>query len=443
MFFQITYHLSLFFFVFVCAGIGVRFMMLISSLIWIIYEKKIIRYTVPHYPKVSLLIPAYNEENTIVESITHAINQEYPCLEIIVVNDGSKDNTLELLIDAFDLSENYNIIIDEVIPTQQVTKIFTSNVIDNLIIVDKKNGGKADALNCAINASSADYILCLDADTILTKNTIQYLINPFLMNKKVVATSGSVRIISEKKYSVFDDLQKIEFVNSISLFRTGWNFINSNLIISGALGLFKRDVMITVGGYHNLAIGEDMEIIIRLHQNLIYNKEKYVILQLAYPTCFTNAVPGYRAMTNQRKRWQKGLLSSLRLHINLLFNVKYKSVGLIGMPFYLFFEVIAPFIELFGLGLYIFLLFNINDVPVTPLLIWGIGLIFALLNNWLSISLDNFFLRDMSWKKYFRLLLSSCMDPFFYHFFQLYCKIKGTIEYLTDIQISTVWDTKR
>ena len=441
---QITYYLSLFFFIFICAGISIRFFMLISSLVWIEYEKKILKYVAPNYPKVSLLIPAYNEEDTIIESVTHAINQKYPDLEIIIVNDGSKDNTLNMLIDSFDLSGNLNININEVIPTQQILNVFTSDTISNLIVIDKKNGGKADALNCAINASSSDYILCLDADTMLTKNTIKYLINPFLMNNKVVATSGSVRIISEaKKYSFFNDLQKIEFVNSISLFRTGWNFLNSNLIISGALGLFRRKDMITVGGYHNLAIGEDMEVIVRLHRNLIEKKKKYSILQLARPTCFTNAVPNYREMANQRKRWQKGLLSSLRLNITLLFNFRYRSVGMVGIPFYVLFEVIAPFVELFGLCLYFFLLFNMDNLPIAPLIVWGMGLAFALINNWLSISLDKFFLRGMSWAEYFRLLLSSCMDPFFYHFFQLYCKIKGTIEYLIDIQVSTVWSTKR
>ena len=241
MFLQISYYFSLFLFAFVSIGVAARFVMLVLSVVWIYYEKRLIRQDARTYPKVSLMIPAYNEEDTIIESVTHSINSEYPELEVIVVNDGSKDNTLSLLIDAFELSENHKIQITETIPTQFVKRVFTSKEVENLIVVDKENGGKADALNCAINTSSAEFVIALDADTVLTKNTINYLIRPVLQDNSIVVTSGSVRIITDNsKNSILNNLQKIEFVNSISLFRTGWNFINANLIVSGALGLFKK-----------------------------------------------------------------------------------------------------------------------------------------------------------------------------------------------------------
>lgn len=342
------YFISLFFFSFVCAGVLIRFIMLILSVIWISREKKMIKSVVNHYPKVSLLIPAYNEEDTIIESVTHAVNADYPDLEIIVVNDGSKDKTLSLIIDAFDLIEHKEKQITETIPTQQIIQIFKSETVNNLVVINKENGGKADALNCAINASSAQYVLALDADTHLTKNTIRYLIRPILQDKEIVVTSGSVRIISEKN-SILSNLQKAEFVNSISLFRTGWNYINANLIVSGALGLFNKKVLFDVNGYHNLAIGEDMELIVRIHRRLLENHEPYKILQFALPTCFTQAVPSIKEMINQRKRWQKGLLSSLRLNTKLFFNPSYKAIGLIALPFYILFEALSPFIEVLGL----------------------------------------------------------------------------------------------
>jgi cellulose synthase/poly-beta-1,6-N-acetylglucosamine synthase-like glycosyltransferase len=456
---QLTYYLSLFLFVFVCAGVVIRFVMLSLAVIWIAYEKKLIKYKVEDYPEVSLLMPAFNEADAIVENVTHLINSEYPDLEIIVINDGSKDNTLGVLIEAFDLSENHDIQITESIPTQQVRRVFTSSSIDNLIVVDKDNGGKADALNCGINASTAEYVLALDADTVLTRNTIKYLVRPVMRDSNVIITSGSVRIMPEKKrYPLFSELQKIEFINSISLFRTGWNFMNANLIVSGALGLFSKRIMLEVGGYHNFAIGEDMELIVRIHRYLLEKKDKYKILQLALPTCFTEAVPSAKDMVKQRTRWQKGLLSSLRLNMKLFFNPRYKAVGMLALPFYLFFEIFSPFFEILGLFLYAFLVSYRGDVfslgifegweldaagALAPLLIWVAGLVFAIFNDWLSISVDKFLLRGMSWKEYIRLLIFAAIGPFFYHFFQLYCKIKGTIQYFSTIQTSTVWSMRK
>ncbi len=453
---QVIYIISLSLFGFLFLGVAVRFLMLMLAVFWIGYEKRLIRQKPSDdYPKVSLMIPAYNESDTIVESVTHAVNGDYPDLEVVVVNDGSRDNTLDLLIDAFELTENRSKRIIESIPTQHVRGIYTSRAVDNLVVVDKENGGKADALNCAINTSTAPYVLALDADTILTKNTIRYLVRPTLNDPRVIVTSGSVRIISEEGNSILSDLQKAEFVNSISLFRTGWNYVNANLIVSGALGLFNKNVLIRVNGYHNLAIGEDMELIIRIHRHQLENRVPYKILQLALPTCFTKAVPGIGEMIKQRKRWQKGLLSSLRLNMKLFFNPRYKSVGLLALPFYILFEVLGPFIEVFGLLSYFFLLGYAGptfSLPLldrffgdwaTPIWIWVAGLLFAIFNDWLSITIDKLLLRGMGTKEYLRLLFSASTSPFFYHFLQLYCKIKGTFEYFSTIQTSTRWDTKR
>jgi poly-beta-1,6-N-acetyl-D-glucosamine synthase len=448
--FEISYFISLFFFVFVCMGIAVRIIMLLLAIKWIRYEKKLINSPVHNYPKVSLLIPAYNEQDIIVESVTHVINADYPELEIIVINDGSKDNTLSLLIRAFELIENPDRKIFESIPTQQIKRVFTSHQIPNLIVIDKENGGKADALNCGINASTAEYVLSVDADTHLTKNTIRYLVRPVIQDPDVMITSGSIRIFTEKGYSIFADLQKVEFVNSISLFRTGWNYVNANLIVSGALGLFHRQLLLDVNGYHNLAIGEDMELIVRIHRHLIERRVSYKILQFSLPTCFTSAVPNLTEMIKQRTRWQKGLLSSLRLNTRLFFNPRYKGVGLLAIPYYILFEVMAPFIELLGLIFFVLTLIFHNQAFVigtltwaTPFWIWCGGLVFAVLNDWLSLSIDKYLLRGMSTKEYARLLLTSIASLFFYHFVQIYCKIKGTIAYFSTIQTSARWDTKR
>lgn len=452
---SITYYVSIALFVFVALGVLIRFVMLALSVRWIRLEKRLIAGKSIELPKVSLLIPAFNEQDTIVESVTHAINASYPDLEVVVVNDGSHDDTLSLLVESFGLSRIDQPGTEESIPTQPIRGVWTSDEIPNLIVVDKRNGGKADALNCGINMSTADYVLALDADTALTPNTIAYLIRPMIEDETVIATSGSVRILADNnRNTILSDLQKAEFVNSISLFRTGWNVFNANLIVSGALGLFDKAVLKQVNGYHNMAIGEDMELIVRIHRTMLEKQTPYKILQLALPTCFTKAVPTIGEMVRQRKRWQKGLLSSLRLNIKLFFNPAYGKVGLMAMPFYLLFEILGPFLEVIGLFTYgvviafggeTFSFWGMDAVfdAYTPLWVWLAGLLFAVFNDWLSISIDKLLLRGMSGRDYRRLLMASAAGPFFYHFIQLYCKIKGTMEYFSTIQTKIVWDTKR
>ena len=443
MLFQIIYYFSILLFGFVLLGYAIKTIMFILSVLWIVREKKIINRTIDFYPKVSMLIPAFNEERTIIENITHAINNDYPDLEIIVVNDGSTDQTLSLLINAFELSEKQSYKTDEAIPAQPVRRVFESDTIKNLIVIDKKNGGKADALNCAINASTAEYILCLDADTVLTRNTIKYLIRPMMQNNDIVVTSGNVRILPAKMNdNLFYKLQRIEFLGSISLFRTGWNFLNANIIVSGALGLFKKKTVTDVGGYHNLAIGEDIELTIRIHRKLSEEKCNYKVLQLALPTCFTRAVPSVKEMIKQRKRWQKGLISSLRINRELFGNPGYKQVGLAALPFYTIFEVWGPFIEIIGIICLIFMSFFSVDL-FSPLIIWGLSFLLGITDNLAALTIDKFLLRGMKWKDYFDLCLASVAGAFFYHFIQLYCKLKGATEFFLEIHISTVWDTER
>ena len=440
---QWAYYFSVFLFSFILSGYIIRLIMLILSVKWIIHEKRMIHYDVARYPKVSMLIPAFNEQRTIVENVTHAINNTYPDFEIIVVNDGSDDLTLALLIEAFELTELIHFKTDDSIPSEPVRRVFTSNRVKNLIVIDKKNGGKADALNCAINASASDYCLCLDADTVLTANTIKYLIRPMMQDNKIVVTSGNVRILSATGGDCFlTQLQRIEFLGSIALFRTGWNFMNANLIISGALGLFRKETLTDVGGYHNLAIGEDMELTIRIHRQLTEQKLCYKILQLGLPTGFTKPVPSIREMIRQRKRWQKGLMSSLRLNKELLFNRRYKQVGLAALPFYTVFEVWGPFIEITGIGCLIIMAFFSFDFFM-PITLWSLGIILGVTENIVALTIDKLLLRGIRWKDYGELCAASIAGAIFYHFIQLYCKVKGATEYIFETRVSTVWDTER
>lgn len=193
-----------------------------------------------------------------------------------------------------------------------------------------------------------------------------------------------------------------------------------------------------------------MELILRVHRHLLEKNISYKVLQFSLPTCFTSAVPNIREMIKQRTRWQKGLLSSLRLNLELFFNPRYRSIGMLAIPYYVFFEVISPFMELLGLILSIsFLIVPAQAQAMvvikwtTPFWIWCGGIILSIFNSWISVSIDKFLLRGMSAREYSRLLISLVFSPFFYHFIQLYCKIKGTIEFFSTIQTSTRWDTQR
>lgn len=440
---QWPYYFALFLFSFMLAGCVLRFMMLLLSLKWIFREKRLIHLAVSQYPRVSMLIPAFNEQQTIVASVTHAINTPYPDIEVIVVNDGSEDHTLALLIRAFELIETDRCDGDDLIPTEPVRRKFISPHVQNLIVIDKANGGKADALNCGINASSSDYLLCMDADTVLTANTIKYLIRPMLQQDSIVATGGNVRILAPKSGdTLLTQLQRIEFLGGIALFRTGWNSMNANLIVAGALGLFRKQTLTDVGGYHNLAIGEDMELTVRIHRQFIEQKRRYQIIQLGLPCGFTKPAPDIKAMVKQRKRWQKGLISSLRLNHELLFKRRYKYVGLAALPFYTIFEVWGPFMEIMGLmGLGCTALFALDFSR--PAMIYGIGFLLGIMENLAALTIDKFLLRGIRWQAYWRHCAASIGGAVFYHFIQLYCKVKGTAEYLLETHVSSVWDSER
>jgi len=310
-------------------------------------------------PPVSLLVPAYNEEATIASSVRSLSQLDYPEFEIVVVNDGSKDGTLEALKAAFGL-EPYPEAYWRQLGAKPVRGIYRSRTTTNLRVVDKENGGKADALNVGINASRYPYFCAIDADSILQRDSLRRVMEPFVDDPTTVASGGTVRIangctvsgghlervaLPSNPLALF---QIVEYLRAFLFGRLGWATLNAVLIISGAFGVFRKDVVVAAGGYRADTIGEDMELIVRLHRVLRERHEPYAIHFVPDPVCWTEAPEDLKVLQGQRIRWQRGLAESLHKNAGLLATGGGGPAGLLAFPFFLLFECYGPLIEVAG-----------------------------------------------------------------------------------------------
>ncbi|MCG2583960.1 glycosyltransferase [Massilia sp. TS11] len=310
-------------------------------------------------PPISILVPAYNEEATIVASIHSMLQLTYAEFEIIVINDGSKDGTLRVLTEAFGLlplSEAYRL----QLPTQAVRGVYRSTRHPNLRVIDKENGGKADSLNAGINAARYPLFCGVDADSILQRDSLQRVVAPFLSDPSVIATGGTVRIangcevaggfltkvgLPRNPLALF---QVVEYLRAFLFGRLGWSALNGMLIISGAFGIFRKDVVVAAGGYKVKSIGEDMELVVRLHRTLRARGQAYRIEFVPDPICWTEAPEDLATLRNQRIRWQRGLGESLSANWGLMFSRNGGAPGWLAFPFMVLFEWLGPLIELGG-----------------------------------------------------------------------------------------------
>ena len=271
----------------------------------------------PFAKPVSLLVPAYNEQATIVGSLKSILQLQYPAYEIILINDGSSDNTMEQLLNSFDLIKTKNVFRKQ-LPCQDIKAIYESSTYSNLTVVDKVNGGKADALNAGINISKYPLICSLDADSVLEPDVLVKIVRPFIEDHTTVAAGGSIRIANGCEIfagkinkiglpkSLLGKFQVMEYLRAFLAGRMAFSLINSLIIISGALGIFKKNKVIEVGGYHTSSVGEDMELVLRLHARLREKKEPYNITFIPDPVCWTEAPENLKVLGLQRKRWQRG-----------------------------------------------------------------------------------------------------------------------------------------
>ncbi|EKQ58295.1 MULTISPECIES: glycosyltransferase [unclassified Clostridium] len=312
---------------------------------------------------ISVLVPAYNEESTIVDNIKSLLALNYSAHEVIVINDGSKDDTFKKVVEAYKLTE-INQPIRHLIKTKKVRGIYKNLDYPKLTLVDKENGGKADALNVGINVSKYPVFTSIDADSMLESDSLVRVIMPFIEDKLTVAVGGIVRIangskikdgklesigLPKNKLAMF---QIIEYLRAFLTGRMGWSALDCLLIISGAFGAFKKDIVVQVGGYSSNTIGEDMELVVKMHKYLRKNKIKYKVKFIPDPVCWTQAPEKVKDLRGQRRRWQIGLMDSLLRHKDLLANPRYGIIGMFGVPYFWIFEMLGPVIETLG---YIFI----------------------------------------------------------------------------------------
>ena len=378
-------------------------------------------------PPITILVPAYNEQKTIEASVTAILALHYRNYEVVVVNDGSSDATLEALRHAFDLYEVPRTY-PETIPTKPLRALYRSRARTKLVVIDKENGGKADSLNAAINASRFPLVIAVDADTLIEPDALLRLTRSFLLGRRIAAVGGTVRVANGcvvKHGQVLDarvprrllpGVQVVEYLRAFLFGRLGWNRLGGNLIISGAFGLFRKDHLLAVGGYDATSIVEDLDLVVRLHRYLRSRKVRYEIPFIPDPVAWTEVPESLRVLARQRGRWQRGLVAAMWQYRGMLFNPRYGRVGLIAVPFYTFGEMVAPLIEVFGYvvilaGLALGVL-NVSFALLFVMVAWGYGMLLSL---W-AVALE-----EVSFHRYrrlgdlVRLVLFATLENFGYH----------------------------
>ncbi len=308
---------------------------------------------------ISVIVPAYNESATIVDNVKNLLNLDFPEYEVVVVNDGSSDGTMPILIAHFNLIQVMQPV-KRSIPTKNVRVIYRCPQHPNLVVLDKENGGKADALNAGINAARYPVFISIDADSLLEKESLMKIVMPFVQDHRVIGVGGIVRIADGCKVSQGElqtvglsknplvTLQTVEYLRAFLTGRIGFDSMGILLIVSGAFGAFNKRAVIEVGGYTVDTIGEDMELVVKLHEHMRKEKREYSIKFLPDPVCWTQPPTTLSDLRKQRKRWQIGLVSSLLKHRRMLLNPRYGRIGLVALPYYWIFEMIGPILESAG-----------------------------------------------------------------------------------------------
>ncbi|WP_252315753.1 glycosyltransferase [Sinobaca sp. H24] len=314
-------------------------------------------------PPVSILVPGYNEEVSVEGTVKSLLGLRYQAFEIIIVNDGSTDNMLNTAIEAFRMKKIEQVV-RRYVSSKPVKAVYQSEIHRNVYLIDKENGGKADALNAGINASNYPYVCSIDADSVLERDALIKAVQPIIDgNGEVIAVGGSIRIANSSSIERGEIMnvtvsrrpvvimQVIEYFRAFLIGRLGMSHFNILLIVSGAFGLFEKSAVIAAGGYRTDTVGEDMELVVRMHRTARENNRKSKISYIPDPVCWTEAPETAAVLRKQRRRWHQGLTETFWIHKSMFFRKKYGTVGWIGMPVFFLIEWCGPVFELLGYGL--------------------------------------------------------------------------------------------
>lgn len=400
----------------------------------------------PFVPGISVVAPAYNEEKTIVDNVRSLLKMDYPNFDVCIVNDGSKDRTLELLIETFEMVEVPFEYVEHVhsAPFKRLFKSINP-AYARLMVVDKVNGGtKADAVNAGLNVISNPYFINTDVDCILSKDAMYQCIFPVIQDSHIIAVSGTMSMSngasmsngeivdlrpSSRPIPLFQDL---EYKRSFLVGKMGWSRINAMNNVSGGYGLFSTEVVVNAGGYSSTSFAEDMDMLTRMIAYCCDFNRPYRVVQIPHNCCWTEGPSNIKMLYRQRTRWGRGLIQLMWEHRRLLFNRKYKRLGLISMSYTFLFEFLAPIIETVGLGMTVYLAFTGGiswfSFFVTFLAIYVFSYMLSTFVVFYDYILGSSYTSRMS---YLKLLLAAAFEPIIYHPLIVISSLVGYYRYIT------------
>lgn len=390
-------------------------------------------------PPITLIAPAFNEEATCVESVRSLRGVEYPDYEILLINDGSNDSTLDRLKEAFELVPAPRVPTAE-LHTARIRAVYRSRKEPDFWVVDKENGGKADALNAGINFCRTPYFCAIDSDSLLEPQALTRVVRPFLESEGTIAAGGIIRIVNGSTVEggqvtdvrlprkMIPRFQVLEYLRAFLAGRMGWDALDAMLIISGAFGLFRRSAVVEAGGYWTETVGEDMELVVRLHRLAREKGGPYHIAFVPDPVAWTEAPETLRVLGRQRDRWQRGLIQALTRHRKMLLHPRYGRIGWFAFPYFYILEMVGPLIELGG---YLSFVVAVYLGAASPLFV--VAFLFVAFFLGIALSVAAVGLEELSFRRYhrtsdlIRLFLLAVLENFGYRQLSTFWRVKGTI----------------
>jgi cellulose synthase/poly-beta-1,6-N-acetylglucosamine synthase-like glycosyltransferase len=392
---------------------------------------------------ISVLIPARNEAKTVVDTVRSVLALDYPEHEVIVINDGSTDSTLDELTREFKLTRREMVVRRSLPVAGAIRGIYRSSYAPNLLVVDKEHsGGKGQALNAGINISRYPLFCTIDADALFQENALLRVVRPFLEDsERVIAVGGQVRVANGCRIergrvvdarlpqNILAAFQVVEYLRAFVASRLGLSALNNLLILSGVFSLFRKDVVVEAGGFRSDVVTEDMELVLRLHHMMRRQGRDYSIVFLPDPICWTEVPQTVRTLARQRSRWQRGLVHSLWLHKSILWEKNSGSLRWIGMPYYMLFEALGSVVELLG---YIVLPIAFFSGILSPL--YFEGFLFLAIISGVLLSVSAIFLEELSfglyrsWGDFALMIAIASIENFAYRPLTVFFRLRAMID---------------
>jgi len=397
----------------------------------------------PAAPPVTIIVPAWNEQNVIVESLRAILKTDYPQLEVIVVDDGSSDGTLAVLIAAFGL-EAIRLIYRPQLPTRKIDGFYRSLQISNLLVVSKSHGGKSDALNAGLNLCRTPYFCTLDADSVLEPDALLRLMQSIVRSPSETAASGGiVRILNgcEVRHgrvakvalppARIERFQVVEYLRTFLFGRTGWDLLGATMIVSGAFAVYHRATVAEAGGFSSDTVTEDLELITRLHRWAVENKRRLRMTFTPDPVCWTECPSSARMLGRQRRRWQVGLCQTLWKNRDMMFNRRYGTLGLLAFPFHVYVEALGAVVESLGYVLVPLAFAFKLAPPVLYLSFLALGLTYAAFLTTGAVVLEEItYRRYPSFRDFAALLKYALLESLGYRQLVVFYRLQGVVQFL-------------